>query len=502
MKKTVIAAMAAGLVIAPTPLLVTTAPVAGAWCNPWFPASCYFVPQVPQYRPPQFQVPHYQAPQVPQYHPPAPQVPQYHPPQAPQYHPPQAPQYHPPQAPQPQHPQVPQPQHPQVPQQHPEQVPQQHPGQQQVPGVQPHPGQPQLPGQQLHPGQQPQQVEHPGQPQLPGQQLHPGQPQLPGQQLHPGQPQLPGQQLHPGGTGPGKTAVVSSPKGLGADPKAIAAAKAAPQVRIKPATPPKAPTHVDFNHQVQNVIGGHGHNLDVVKAGNHELVRPRHWDYLDYDRYHRPVLYNPINEAMTFRYFYDGAYRDLWIPAGGQMVLDAVNGGVYPFTAVGDNYLTAGSFDGGGWSPPDGWDGPAPADYVAPQGPMTLADVTAYVPAEDQSVQVGKVTMMGHDDNQPAGSQDAFMLNDTTLAWGQANDPHNGGKITVTKSQALPGVGPIDNGSSLVTLAAHDEPMRPSHNWLPWTLGGLLASALGVGAWVARRFHRKLEVTPSTSSAV
>jgi hypothetical protein len=109
---------------------------------------------------------------------------------------------------------------------------------------------------------------------------------------------------------------------------------------------------------------------------------------------------------------------------------------------------------------------------------------------------------MGHDDNQPAGSQDAFMLNDTTLAWGQANDPHNGGKITVTKSQALPGVGPIDNGSSLVTLAAHDEPMRPSHNWLPWTLGGLLASALGVGAWVARRFHRKLEVTPSTSSAV
>jgi hypothetical protein len=493
MKKSVIAAMAASFVIAPTSLLVTTAPVAGAWCVYWIPASCYAIPQVPQYRP---QIPQVQ---VPQYHPPV-QVPQYHPPaQVPQYHPPvqQAPQYHPPvqQAP---HPQVPQaPQHPQVPQapQHP-QVPQQQPGQQL------HPGQPEQPGQQLHPGQpqQPGQQLHPGQPQQPGQQLHPGQPQLPGQQLHPGQPQLPGQ--HPGGNGPGKPTLVSAPKGLGAEPKAIEAAKAAPKVRIKPATPPAPPTHVDFNHQVQNVIGGHGHNLDVVKAGNHELVRPRHWDYIDYDRYHRPVLYNPINEAMTFRYFYDGAYRDLWIPAGGQMVLDAVNAGVYPFTAVGDNYLTAGSFDGGAWSPPDGWDGPAPADYVAPQGPMTLADVTAFVPAEDQSVQVGKVTMMGHDDNQPAGSQDAFMLNDTTLAWGQANDPHNGGKITVTKSQALPGVGPVDDGSSLVTLAAHDEPMRPSHNWLPWTLGGLLASALAVGAWVARRIHRETTETPSTSSTV
>jgi hypothetical protein len=464
MKKSVIAAMAAGLVVAPTPLLVTTAPVAGARCIPWIPASCYVYPQTPQ---------------VPQYHPAAPQVPQYHPPgQVPQYHPPgQVPQHHPPA---------------QVPQQHPQEPQQLHPGQPQQPGQQLHPGQPQLPGQQLHPGQ----------PQLPGQQLHPGQPQLPGQQLHPGQPQLPGQQLHPGGNGPGKTALVASPKGLGAEPKAIEAAKAAPKVRIKPAVPPKPPTPLDFNHQVQNVISGHGHNLDVVKAGDHSLVRPRHWDYIDYDRYHRPVLYNPINEAMTFRYFYDGAYRDLWIPAGGQMVLDAINSGVYPFTAVGDDYLTAGSFDGGAWSPPDGWDGPPPADYIPPQGPMELADVTAYVPAENQSVQVGKVQMVGHDDTLPAGSQDTFMLDDTTLAWGQANDPRNGGKITVTKTQPLPGVGPTDNGSSLVTLAAHEEPMRPSHNWLPWTLGGLLASALGVGAWLARRFHRKLEVTPSPSSSV
>jgi hypothetical protein len=111
--------------------------------------------------------------------------------------------------------------------------------------------------------------------------------------------------------------------------------------------------------------------------------------------------------------------------------------------------------------------------------------------------------MVGHDDTLPAGSQDTFMLDDSTLAWGQANDPRNGGKITVTKTQALPGVGPTDNGSSLVTLASHEKPLQQhKQNWLPWTLGGLLVSALGVGAWVARRFHRETKVTPSESSTV
>ena len=274
MKKSIIAAVAASLVAAPTSLLVATAPVAGAWCNPWFPASCYLIPQVPQYHPqmPQVRVPQYHPPvQVPQYHPPAQvphQVPQYHPPsqmphQVPQQHP-QVPQQHP-QVPQ-QHPQVPQQQHPQVPQQHPEVPQQQHP---QAPQQQ-HPGQPQ---------------QHPGQSLVP--QQHPGQPQHPlmPQQQH---PQVP--QQHPGINGPGKTALVAAPKGVGAEPKAIAAAKAAPAVRIKPASPPKSPKPVDFNHEVQKVISRHGHNLDVVKAGNHSLVHPRHWDYIDYDVYHRPIL--------------------------------------------------------------------------------------------------------------------------------------------------------------------------------------------------------------------
>ena len=74
--------------------------------------------------------------------------------------------------------------------------------------------------------------------------------------------------------------------------------------------------------------------------------------------------------------------------------------------------------------------------------------------------------VVGHDDSQPAGNQDTFLLDDSTLAWGQVNDPSSSAQITVTKTQSLPGVGPTDNGSFLVALAAlrpGAHPTRPTH---------------------------------------
>ena len=276
---------------------------------------------------------------------------------------------------------------------------------------------------------------------------------------------------------PRNAALVRPPKGLDAPQQAIAAAKAAPATRIEPAAPPKPPTPVDFHHQVQNVISAHSGNVDVVKAGDQELVRPRHWDWVDYDADHHPTLYNPLTEAMTFRYFYDGAYRDVYVAAGARVLLDVATVGVFPFTAVGDNYLTSGSFYGG--APPQVYD-----------------DVSADVPADDQTVQLGQVTVLGHDDSQPAGSQDTFMLDDGTLAWGQVNDPSSPTQITVTKTQSLPGVGPTDNGSFLVALAAHQQ---PTHPWWPWALGAAVlgVAAIGLLAWVVIRRKRSEDLVVS-----
>ncbi|MGH3634357.1 MAG: hypothetical protein ACRDTS_09720, partial [Mycobacterium sp.] len=232
---------------------------------------------------------------------------------------------------------------------------------------------------------------------------------------------IPGPKINPRRPGAPRGALITPPKGLDAPPPAVAAAKAAPATRFNPGIHQMLQL-VDFNQQVQTVVNAHNGNVDVIKADNQALPRPRHWDYIDYDAYHRPTLYNPLNQAMTFRFFYNGAYREAYAPAGGRIVLDAAILGLFPFTAVGDSYLASGSFYGGAWiPPPDGRDGPPPPDYIPPAPPEVYQNVTATVPADDQIVEVGQVEVVGHDDSQPAGSQDTFLLDDSTLAWGQVN---------------------------------------------------------------------------------
>ena len=292
---------------------------------------------------------------------------------------------------------------------------------------------------------------------------------------------------------PRNVSLVAPPKALDAPPQAVAAAKAAPATRVNPAAPPKPPTQVDFNHQVQNVVNAHSGNVDVVKVDNQALVRPRHWDYLDYENdSHRPSVYNPLNQAMTFRYFYNGADREAYVPAGGRIVLDVATAGLFPFTAVGDSYVASGSFYGGAWIPPEGGDGPPPPNYIPPPPPEVYHYVSAYVPADNQTVEVGQVEVVGHDDSQPAGNQDTFLLDDSTLAWGQISDPSSSAQIKVTKTQSLPGVGSTDNGSFLVALAALNEapaqPAQPARPWWPMALGyGGLGLAMGLVAWMINR---------------
>lgn len=289
---------------------------------------------------------------------------------------------------------------------------------------------------------------------------------------------------------PTNAAVAAPPKGLEAPPQAVADAKAAPATRINPASPLEPPSRVyDFSQQVQNVVDAHGGTIDLVKADNQELVRPRHWDYIDYDSNHRPVLYNPLSEAMTFRYFYDGAYREAFVPAGGRIVLDAAAVGLFPFTAVGFSHVASGSFYGGASIPPAGSDGPPPPKYTPPARPEVYHDVSVDVVADNQTVVVGQVEVLGHDAGQPAGGQDTFLLDDSTLAWGQVNDPGSPAQIRVVRTQSLPGAGPTDNGSFLVALSALKEPTQPSEPWWHSALGygGLAIAAVFVASLISRR---------------
>ncbi|OBI41773.1 hypothetical protein A5707_00495 [Mycobacterium kyorinense] len=298
---------------------------------------------------------------------------------------------------------------------------------------------------------------------------------------------IPGPTINPPAPGAPRYALVTAPKGLDASPQAIAAAKAAPATRIDFSTRNPMLQVVDFDHQVQNVVTAHRGNVDVVKVGDKELVRPRHWEYIEYDEYHRPTLYNPLDQAMTFRYRYNGEYREAYLPAGGRIVLDVAELGLFPFTAVSDSYVVSGSFYGGAWIPPEGWQGPPPPDYIPAAPPAVYQNVSAYVPADDKTVKVGQVTVVGHDDTQPPGSRDTFLLDDSTLAWGQINDPDSNAQIRVTKTQSLPGAGPTDNGSFLVALAAAEPPQR-SRPWWPQALiyGALAIAVCGVAWGISR----------------
>nr|WP_231964173.1 hypothetical protein [Mycobacterium sp. E2699] len=305
--------------------------------------------------------------------------------------------------------------------------------------------------------------------------------------------------LNPGAGGvPRNAALVAPPKGLDASPQAVADARAAPATRINPASPLEPPSQLyDFAHRVQNVVDAQSDNVDVVKADNQELVRPRHWEYVDYDDNHRPALYNPLSEAMTFRYLYDGAYREVFVPAGGRIVLDVAAAGLFPFTAVGYSHVASGSFSGGASIPPPGSDGPPPSNYSPPTPPEVYHDVSANVAADNQTVVIGQVQVVGHDGSQPAASQDTFLLDDSTLAWGRVNDPTSPAQITVTRTQSLPAAGPTDNGSYLVALATLKEPTPPAGPaWWPSALSyGGLAIAVGLVASMINRRKRSPEST-------
>ena len=296
----------------------------------------------------------------------------------------------------------------------------------------------------------------------------------------------------PGPDASRNVSVVAPPRGLDVPPQAVAAAKAAPATRVNPADPPKPPKQMDFNQRVQNVVSTHRENVDVLKVDNQRLVRPRHWDYVDYDdAYRRPALFNPLKEGMVFRYSYDGADREAYLPAGARIVLDAATVGVVPFTAVGDSWVAAGSFYGGGSLPPDGSNGPPPPNYKPPEPPKLYRNVLVAVPAANQTLEVGQVGVVGRDESQPGGSQQTFLIDDSTMAWGEINDSSSSSaQIRVTKTQSLPRTGPTDDGNFLVVLAVrpHEEPTQPPQPWWPSALGyGALGVVVGLTAWALNR---------------
>ena len=79
-------------------------------------------------------------------------------------------------------------------------------------------------------------------------------------------------------------------------------------------------------------------------------------------------------------------------------MLDVATVGLFPFTAVGYSHVASGSFYGGASIPPADSDGTPPPKYTPPAPPKVHQDVSASVAAAYQTVEVGQVEVLGHDD--------------------------------------------------------------------------------------------------------
>jgi hypothetical protein len=272
--------------------------------------------------------------------------------------------------------------------------------------------------------------------------------------------------------------VALAPRGIPVSNDSVHAARLAPAAEISAANPP--PSRGDFTEQLQAAVKASADHVG-------EINQPRHWDYLDYDQYHRPSFFNPLTTDMTLRYFDNGDYRTVVVPAGGRVVLLIDTIGVFPYTAVAGDYVSVGSFLGGAWVPPLGWVGPPPVDWQ-PWQPAIYTGLPVDFANVGQTVVVDRVTMVGHDDSLPAGQQDVFLLDDSTLARGEVHPAPDGAppQVTLQQTQPMPGVGPWDFGEQYVNSAIQ-RPPAPTHNYVPWVVGGLaavLALLGGVTAWV------------------
>jgi hypothetical protein len=268
----------------------------------------------------------------------------------------------------------------------------------------------------------------------------------------------------------GKTVALPVPKDVTAPADAVQAARNAPPATVDPANPPPAA----------------GKPVDVATTvQQNSQLTVQHWGFVDYDTDHHPVLFNPVGADMTFRYFYEGSYRDVYVPAGGRVVLTTAIVGVFPFTAVGAGYLTSGYFNGGA------------AD------PVVFGNVNVHVNSVNTTLMVNRVTVVGHDADAPQGRQDTMMLDGTTLARGQVNQATDGGAVDLVAAQSTPGVGPWDNGASIVNTALQASSGSGScHLVAAGVLIGVLALAGAALVWVglARRAKRPQQPAQGVSS--
>ena len=227
----------------------------------------------------------------------------------------------------------------------------------------------------------------------------------------------------------------------------------------------------------------------------HRTVRQWSPDWVQYDRYYRPIIVNPYHERVRIVYVYLNVPRVVWIPPLARAVLDVAQFAAYSFTAVVDtaaNIVNAavdtavdvavGTFFGGGYVPAIGLPLPPPPPPVLRYDNVPVQ--VRYTNATYEPFRVRRVIDVG--DDAQFGER-KVLLDGATPAWGVwTQTPSGERQFEVHRTQQYPGLddpqeAPLP-GDYHLTLAADDAPSGLSAREIFLYVAAGATVALGFGA--------------------
>jgi len=166
-------------------------------------------------------------------------------------------------------------------------------------------------------------------------------------------------------------------------------------------------------------------------------------DWVQYDEFYRPLIFNPFPDPLQVVYLLAGAPRILLIPPLGRIVTEVPQLGSYNFTALRLNPfgipmdVAVGNFFGGGFYPGPGLPPPPPRPPVITKTNVPVQ--VKYANATYEPIRVKKVVDVGPDPS--VGGEHKVLFDGVAPAWGQRIQTETGERqFEVHKTQEFPGM--------------------------------------------------------------
>ncbi len=302
------------------------------------------------------------------------------------------------------------------------------------------------------------------------------------------------------------------PETLTAPVEDVATAKAAAAVDVK--LPEPAPVHdvadlakvvnvANFQHDTRADWDRRDNRPDWDRRDDRPMGRDwdnrvRQWrpDWVQYDDYYRPVLFNPYRDPVRVVYVYRNAPRIVYIPPLQRIVMEVADLAAYSFTAVVVNAVNTavnvavGSFFGGGYYPGVGVPLPPPPPPV-----LSYANVPVQVRYSDAVYQPFRVQRVVDAGDDAQYGERRVLLDGVTPAWGQwTQSPSGERQFEVHRTQQFPGLDepreaplPGDYNMQLVNDQKGLENPNKALTIAAVTCGLLSLGAVGLSVYIGRR---------------